>query len=169
MYEEVFEGMCYSNQEIADMFRKNFVQDSTENSQDMVLVKNIEIFSYCEHHLALMYDMKVSVAYIPRGNVLGLSKIARIADMVGKRLQLQERIGSDIAEIMELVTDSHDVAVMIGGLSQLYDGSRDQEEQCGYDNNDTSWTIQDGSNAADESVSAASCRPIKYRKQKRRN
>lgn len=47
MYEEVFEGMCYSNQEIADMFRKNFVQDSTENSQDMVLVKNIEIFSYC--------------------------------------------------------------------------------------------------------------------------
>lgn len=86
------------------MFRKNFVQDSTENSQDMVLVKNIEIFSYCEHHLALMYDMKVSVAYIPRGNVLGLSKIARIADMVGKRLQLQERIGSDIAEIMELVT-----------------------------------------------------------------
>ena len=115
MYEEVFEGMCYSNQEIADMFRKNFVQDSTENSQDMVLVKNIEIFSYCEHHLALMYDMKVSVAYIPRGNVLGLSKIARIADMVGKRLQLQERIGSDIAEIMELVTDSHDVAVMIEG------------------------------------------------------
>lgn len=115
MYEEVFGGMCYSNQEIADMFRKNFVQDSTENSQDMVLVKNIEIFSYCEHHLALMYDMKVSVAYIPRGNVLGLSKIARIADMVGKRLQLQERIGSDIAEIMELVTDSHDVAVMIEG------------------------------------------------------
>ena len=81
----------------------------------MVLVKNIEIFSYCEHHLALMYDMKVSVAYIPRGNVLGLSKIARIADMVGKRLQLQERIGSDIAEIMELVTDSQDVAVMIEG------------------------------------------------------
>ena len=91
MYEEVFEGMCYSNQEIADMFRKNFAQESAENSQDMVLVKNIEIFSYCEHHLALMYDMKVSVAYIPRGNVLGLSKIARIADMVGKRLQLQER------------------------------------------------------------------------------
>ena len=115
MYEEVFEGMCYSNQEIADMFRKTFVQESAENSQDMVLVKNIEIFSYCEHHLALMYDMKVSVAYIPRGNVLGLSKIARIADMVGKRLQLQERIGSDIAEIMELVTDSHDVAVMIEG------------------------------------------------------
>lgn len=115
MYEEVFEGMCYSNQEIAEMFQKKFVQESTEKSQDMVLVKDIEIFSYCEHHLALMYDMKVSVAYIPKGKVLGLSKIARIADMVGKRLQLQERIGSDIAEIMELVTDSRDVAVIIEG------------------------------------------------------
>ena len=115
MYEEVFEGMCYSNQEIAEMFRKNFVQRSAEDSRDLVLVKDIEIFSYCEHHLALMYDMRVSVAYLPKGKVLGLSKIARIADMVGKRLQLQERIGSDIAEIMELATDSHDVAVIIEG------------------------------------------------------
>ena len=115
MYEEVFEGMCYSNQEIADMFRKNFVQDSTENSQDMVLVKNIEIFSYCEHHLALMYDMKVTVAYIPKGRVIGLSKIARIADMVSKRLQLQERIGSDIADIMQEILESEDVAVVIEG------------------------------------------------------
>ncbi len=115
MYEEVFEGMCYSNQEIAEMFRKNFVQRSAEDSRDLVLVKDIEIFSYCEHHLALMYDVRVSVAYLPKGKVLGLSKIARIADMVGKRLQLQERIGSDIAEIMELATDSHDVAVIIEG------------------------------------------------------
>lgn len=115
MYEEVFEGMCYSNQEIAEMFRKNFVQRSAEDSRDLVLVKDIEIFSYCEHHLALMYDMRVSVAYLPKGKVLGLSKIAGIADMVGKRLQLQERIGSDIAEIMELATDSHDVAVIIEG------------------------------------------------------
>ncbi len=115
MYEEVFEGMCYSNQEIAEMFRKNFIQKSAEDSQDLVLVKDIEIFSYCEHHLALMYDMKVSVAYLPKGKVLGLSKIARIADMVGKRLQLQERIGSDIAEIMEMATDSPDVAVIIEG------------------------------------------------------
>ena len=107
--------MCYSNQEIADMFRKILLRTVQRIRRIWCFVKNIEIFSYCEHHLALMYDMKVSVAYIPRGNVLGLSKIARIADMVGKRLQLQERIGSDIAEIMELVTDSHDVAVMIEG------------------------------------------------------
>lgn len=115
MYEEVFEGMCYTNEEIAEMFCKNFVQETDEGTKSMVLVKDIDIFSYCEHHLALMYDMKVSVAYIPQGKVLGLSKIARIADMVGKRLQLQERIGTDIADIMEMVTGSKDIAVIIEG------------------------------------------------------
>jgi GTP cyclohydrolase I len=65
--------------------------------------------------MALMYDMKVCVAYTPVDRVIGLSKIARIADMVGKRLQLQERIGSDIAEIISKVTGSEDVAVMIEG------------------------------------------------------
>lgn len=114
MYEEVFEGMNYTNDEIAEMFSKSFEQPAGSTS-DMVLVKDIEVFSYCEHHMALMYDMKVSVAYIPNGKVLGLSKIARIADMVAKRLQLQERIGSDIAYIMEKVTDSKDVAVVIEG------------------------------------------------------
>ncbi|MBE5947114.1 MAG: GTP cyclohydrolase I FolE [Lachnospiraceae bacterium] len=114
MYEEVFEGMNYSNDEIATMFDKSFEQPG-ENSGDMVLVKDIEVFSYCEHHLALMYDMKVSVAYIPKGKVLGLSKVARIADMVAKRLQLQERIGTDIAYVMKKVTGSNDVAVIIEG------------------------------------------------------
>lgn len=62
-----------------------------------------------------MYDMKVTVAYIPNGRVIGLSKIARIADMVSKRLQLQERIGSDIADIMHMVTGAKDIAVFIEG------------------------------------------------------
>ena len=109
MYTEVFEGMNYSNAEIAEMFNKSFEQQG--GSDDFVLVKDIEAFSYCEHHMALMYDMKISVAYIPNGRVLGLSKIARIADMACKRLQLQERIGSDIAEIMELASGSSDIAV----------------------------------------------------------
>ena len=117
MYQEVFEGMNYTNQEIAEMFDKTFTDemDFETDSKDMVIVRNIDIFSYCEHHMALMYDMKVTVAYIPNGKVIGLSKIARIADMVSKRLQLQERIGTDIAEIMEMITGSEDVAVMIKG------------------------------------------------------
>ncbi len=114
MYAEVFEGMNYTNDEIAAMFSKNFAVPSS-SSEDMVLVKDIEVYSYCEHHLALMYDMKVSVAYLPHGKVIGLSKIARIADMVAKRLQLQERIGSDIAEIISKATGSPDVAVYIEG------------------------------------------------------
>lgn len=117
MYEEVFEGMNYSNEQIARMFDKTFEEgmDFRRDSQDLVLVKDIEVFSFCEHHMALMYDMKVSVAYFPKKKVIGLSKIARIADMVAKRLQLQERIGSDIAQIMEMITESEDIAVLIEG------------------------------------------------------
>ncbi|BDB01472.1 GTP cyclohydrolase I FolE [Clostridium botulinum] len=117
MYEEVFKGMCYTNDEIAEMFNVTFEEDLcvSDNVGDMVFMKDIEIFSYCEHHLALMYNMKVAIAYIPKGKIIGLSKIARIADMVGRRLQLQERIGSDIAEILKMITDSEDVAVIIEG------------------------------------------------------
>lgn len=115
MYAEVFEGMNYTNDEIAQMFDKTFEDELefSEQSQDLVIVRDIDVFSYCEHHIALMYDMKVTVAYIPSGKVIGLSKIARIADMAAKRLQLQERIGSDIADIIEKVTGSADVAVLI--------------------------------------------------------
>lgn len=117
MYEEIFEGMNYTNHEIAQMFDKTFEEDLTfsQENSDFVIVRDISIFSHCEHHLALMYDMKVTVAYVPRGKVIGLSKIARIADMVSKRLQIQERIGTDIAEIMQEVTGSEDVAVLISG------------------------------------------------------
>lgn len=117
MYEEVFEGMNYSNHEIAEMFNKSFQDDLSvgPDKKDIVLVRNIPIFSYCEHHIALMYDMKISVAYIPNGRVLGLSKIARICDMASKRLQLQERIGSDVAQIMTEAAGTDDVAVIIHG------------------------------------------------------
>ncbi len=113
MYEEVFEGMNYSNADIAKMFGKTF--DMMGQSTDMVIVRDIDVFSYCEHHLALMYDMKVTVAYIPKGRVIGLSKIARIADLAAKRLQLQERLGSDIASIIALIAKTGDVAVYIEG------------------------------------------------------
>ena len=114
MYTEVFEGMNYTNDEIAKMYAKSF-EVPEEGNNDMVVVKDIEVFSYCEHHMALMYDMKVTVAYIPNQRVIGLSKIARVADMVAKRLQLQERIGTDIAEVISKTTGSDDVAVYIEG------------------------------------------------------
>lgn len=114
MYEEVFGGMNYTNDELAEMYGKTFnEEDVVRHTDDMVFVKDIEVFSYCEHHLALMYDMKVSVAYIPKDKVIGLSKIARIADMVARRLQLQERIGADIAYVISKATGSEDVAVLI--------------------------------------------------------
>lgn len=115
MYQEVFEGMNYSNEEIAKMFGKTFEEgmEFTQNFQDMVVVKDIEAFSYCEHHMALIYDMKVTVAYFPKKKIIGLSKIARIVDMAAKRLQLQERIGADVAQIMQMVIESDDVAVLI--------------------------------------------------------
>lgn len=118
MFKEVFEGMLYTNKEIAEKFDKTFEEEDMvcdEARRDMVVVKDIPIFSYCEHHLALMYNVKVAVAYIPKGKIIGLSKIARIADMVGRRLQLQERIGMDIVEIIQIVTGSEDVAVVIEG------------------------------------------------------
>lgn len=110
MCSEVFEGMNYTNKEIAEMFGKTF---EINGKSDMVCVRDIEAFSYCEHHMALMYDMKITVCYLPNKKVLGLSKIARIADMAAKRLQLQEKLGADIAEIIGIAADTEDVAVII--------------------------------------------------------
>lgn len=117
MYAEVFAGMTYTNEEIAAMFDTTFEQEDfvQETNKNLIVVRDIPIFSYCEHHLALMYNMKVSVVYRPAEKIIGLSKIARIADMVGRRLQLQERIGNEIAEIVSMVTGSEDVGVMIQG------------------------------------------------------
>lgn len=119
MYEEVFEGMNYTNHEIAEMFNTTFEEGIDDVDTNMVgrvvVMRDIDIFSYCEHHLALMYDMKVNVAYIPNGKVIGLSKIARVCDMAARRLQLQEKIGMDIADIISEITGSNDVAVTIEG------------------------------------------------------
>lgn len=117
MYAEVFEGMQYTNDEIVTMLNTTFDEDLDikAESKDMVVMKDIELFSFCEHHIALMYNMTATVAYIPKDRVIGLSKIARIVDMVSKRLQLQERISSDVAEIMMKITESEDVAIIIKG------------------------------------------------------
>ena len=74
MLTEVWQGEQYSNAEIAKLFGKTFDSDSAE----MVIMADIPCFSYCEHHLALIYNLKISVGYLPHGKVIGLSKTDRI-------------------------------------------------------------------------------------------
>jgi len=117
MCEEMFRGISFTNKQIADKYAKTFDADDmcVPRCGNYVVVREIPVFSFCEHHIALMYNMKVSVIYKPKDRVIGLSKIARISEMVCHRLQLQERIASDIAEIMTIATGSADVAVYVEG------------------------------------------------------
>lgn len=112
MYAEMLSATELSNAAIAQMYAKSF---SVPTAGEIVVMRDIPAFSFCEHHIALMYDMRISIGYRPRDRVLGLSKLARIADAVCRRLQLQERIGSDIAEIIQMATGAEDVAVVIEG------------------------------------------------------
>lgn len=114
-WAELLEGMDYTNEEIAEKYGKTF-----ETDNNPLVVKKVEnVFSHCEHHLALMYNMTVVVAYLPvktwngRYKVIGLSKIPRIVDLCCKRLQLQEKLAGDIAECISLATGSPDVYVNI--------------------------------------------------------
>jgi len=83
----------------------------TDNDQ-MVLVKDIEFYSLCEHHL-LPFVGKAHVAYLPQGKVVGLSKVARIVDMFGRRLQIQEQLTTQIANAMMDITGAAGVGVVV--------------------------------------------------------
>ncbi|CAG7856452.1 GTP cyclohydrolase IA [biofilm metagenome] len=84
----------------------------TADSEDMVIVKDIELYSLCEHHL-LPFIGKCHVGYLPRGKVLGLSKVARVIDMYARRLQIQEQLTKQIADAVMKAIDARGVAVVI--------------------------------------------------------
>jgi len=82
------------------------------DTEDMVIVKDIELYSLCEHHL-LPFIGKCHVAYLPQGKVIGLSKIARIVEMYARRLQIQERLTKQIADALQTAINPAGVAVVI--------------------------------------------------------
>ena len=105
-------------------FTQGYAQDPAEilngalfdvTYDEMVIVKDIELYSLCEHHL-LPFLGRAHVAYIPNGKVVGLSKIPRLVDMFARRLQVQERLTSEIAETLETVLQPRGVAVVIESI-----------------------------------------------------
>lgn len=87
-------------------------EDGAENCDEMVIVKDIPIYSKCEHHLADIFGT-ATIAYIPNGHIVGLSKLSRLANKYARRLQVQERLTNQIADALELGLEAKGVGVII--------------------------------------------------------
>jgi GTP cyclohydrolase I len=105
MYEELFSGL---RKDPAIVLRKTF----GEKYDEMVLVKNINFESMCEHHL-LPFFGKAHIAYLPQGRIVGLSKLARIVEILAHRPQVQERMTEELAELVMQELDARGVGVVI--------------------------------------------------------
>ena len=99
-----------------------------EGAEEMVLVKDIEFYSMCEHHM-LPFFGKAAVAYLPKGKIIGLSKVARIVDVFARRLQVQERLTNQVGDALTQILDPHGVAVVMEGrhLCMMMRGVQKQE------------------------------------------
>lgn len=109
MYPELLSGYRVDEKKLVNGAIFNVTYD------DMVIVRDIEYFSLCEHHM-LPFMGRAHVAYIPRGQVIGLSKIPRIVDMFARRLQVQERMTRQIADFIHDLLKPQGVAVVVEGL-----------------------------------------------------
>lgn len=107
MYEEIFAGY---DADLRDVLGVTF----DERHEELVIIKDIVYYSQCEHHMAPFFG-KIHIGYIPSGKVAGLSKFARLVDAVTRKLQVQERITSEIADILEDVLKPHGVMVVVEG------------------------------------------------------
>lgn len=102
-----FEGYGQDPKDILKTFK-----DGAENYDQMITVKNIPLYSKCEHHMADIFGT-VTISYIPNGKIVGLSKLSRLVNIFARRLQVQERITSQIANALQDVLEPHGVGVMI--------------------------------------------------------
>jgi GTP cyclohydrolase I len=107
MYEEIFAGYEANPRDVLGV-------TFDEQHEELVIIKDIIYYSQCEHHMAPFFG-KVHVGYLPSGKVAGLSKFARLVDVVTRKLQVQERITSEIADILDDVLKPHGVMVVVEG------------------------------------------------------